>query len=71
MLNVTKGGFMKKKNKERILAGLVLIGGLMVLGGVGGMQTDAVGLIGGTLICLAGFTIIFAVIWAYNRENFG
>ncbi len=62
---------MKKKNKERILIWSALTGGLMVLGGGGSMQIDTVGLIGGTLICLAGFTIIFAVIWAYNRENFG
>lgn len=63
---------MERKNKkEKVLAWLTLIGGLLALGSIGGMQTDVVGPIGGTFIFLAGVVVIFVVIWIYNRKDLG
>ena len=55
--------------KEKILAIFVLVGFLMVFGGVGGMETDVVGLFEGTIISLIGFSFIAVAIFIANREN--
>ncbi|MEA2113362.1 MAG: hypothetical protein U9P63_01755 [Patescibacteria group bacterium] len=55
--------------KERTLAGLILIGGLLVLGGIGGIETDTAGILGGTMISLAGFVLIAIAIFIGNREE--
>ena len=54
---------------EKFLGLLIFVGGFLVLGGVGGIQTDAAGLVEGTMISLVGFFFIAVAILIANREG--
>lgn len=54
---------------EKISMTLIFIGGLMVLGGVGRMQTHVAGFFEGITISLVGFTLIVIAIFICNREK--
>jgi len=60
---------MKKKNKEIFLAWFVAIGFLLVVGGVGGVETDVASFSEGILISFLGFSLMVVAIFIGNREN--
>lgn len=60
---------MKKKNKEKILVGLVMFGLLLIAGAIGGMENEIISLTKGISIFFVGLIVIAAVIYYCNREE--